>query len=36
MERLGMVYDQAGDFDHPNLPAGHALQRHVLYRKQRP
>ena len=36
MERLGMVYDPAGDFDHPNLPAGHALQRHVLYRKQRP
>jgi len=36
MERLGMVYDPAGDFDHPNLPAGHTLQRHVLYRKQRP
>ena len=36
MERLGMVYDPAGDFDHPNLPAGHLLQRHVLYRKQRP
>jgi len=36
MERLGMVHDPAGDFDHPSLPAGHALQRHVLYRKPRP
>ncbi|WP_227470715.1 GNAT family N-acetyltransferase [Massilia sp. YMA4] len=32
MERLGMVRDVAGDFDHPALPAGHALARHVLYR----
>jgi len=30
MERLGMRYD--GTFDHPALPAGHALRRHVLYR----
>jgi RimJ/RimL family protein N-acetyltransferase len=36
MERLGMVYDPADDFDHPNLPAGHVLQRHALYRKRRP
>ena len=36
MERLGMAYDPVGDFDHPNLPAGHALERHVLYRKRRP
>lgn len=35
MERLGMVHDTEGDFDHPNLPAGHPLQRHVLYRKKR-
>lgn len=33
MERLGFTHDAAGDFDHPALPAGHALQRHVLYRK---
>jgi ribosomal-protein-alanine N-acetyltransferase len=35
MERLGMIYDPEGDFDHPNLPVGHPLQRHVLYRKRR-
>lgn len=32
MERLGMTRDPAEDFDHPALPAGHRLQRHVLYR----
>lgn len=32
MVRLGMVHDPAGDFDHPALPAGHRLARHVLYR----
>ena len=32
MERLGMLHDPAGDFDHPLLPEGHALRRHVLYR----
>jgi RimJ/RimL family protein N-acetyltransferase len=32
MERLGMRHDPAGDFDHPGLPDGHALRRHVLYR----
>jgi RimJ/RimL family protein N-acetyltransferase len=36
MEKLGMVHDPAADFDHPNLPVGHALRRHVLYRLQRP
>jgi RimJ/RimL family protein N-acetyltransferase len=36
MERLGMSQDPADDFDHPSLPVGHALQRHVLYRKARP
>lgn len=30
MERLGMRAD--GDFDHPRLPEGHALRRHLLYR----
>ncbi len=33
MERLGMTHDPAEDFDHPMMPAGHALQRHVLYRR---
>ncbi len=32
MERIGMTRAEADDFDHPKLPAGHALQRHVLYR----
>jgi RimJ/RimL family protein N-acetyltransferase len=32
MERIGMTRDRSGDFDHPRLPAGHALRRHVLYR----
>jgi RimJ/RimL family protein N-acetyltransferase len=33
MERLGMSY--AGEFDHPKLPEGHRLRRHVLYRLSR-
>lgn len=32
MERLGMRRDEAGDFEHPSLPEGHRLRRHVLYR----
>src|SRR6185436_18159408 len=36
MERLGFRHDQAGDFEHPLLPEGHALRRHVLYRLQAP
>jgi RimJ/RimL family protein N-acetyltransferase len=35
MERLGMTRDPADDFDHPRLPAGHPLRRHVLYRLRR-
>jgi hypothetical protein len=35
MERLGMVHNPADDFDHPLLPAGHPLRRHVLYRMTR-
>jgi len=35
MEKLGMQHDPADDFDHPKLPHGHALQRHVLYRIDR-
>jgi RimJ/RimL family protein N-acetyltransferase len=36
MERIGMTHDAAGDFDHPVLPEGHRLRRHVLYRIARP
>ena len=32
MEKLGMVCDPADDFEHPRLPEGHPLRRHVLYR----
>lgn len=32
MEKIGMHYDQQGDFDHPNIPEGHVLKRCVLYR----
>jgi ribosomal-protein-alanine N-acetyltransferase len=32
MERLGMTHDAAGDFDHPRVPEGSPLRRHVLYR----
>jgi RimJ/RimL family protein N-acetyltransferase len=32
MEKLGMTRDPAEDFDHPLLPEGHPLRRHVLYR----
>ena len=32
MQKLGMLHDPADDFDHPSLPEGHRLRRHVLYR----
>ena len=32
MQRLGMMHSPADDFDHPLVPAGHRLLRHVLYR----
>ncbi|MES1239233.1 MAG: GNAT family N-acetyltransferase, partial [Chloroflexota bacterium] len=35
MERLGMTHDPADDFDHPRLPEGHRLRRHLLYRLPR-
>ena len=35
MQRLGMTRDPADDFDHPRLPEGHPLRRHVLYRLRR-
>jgi RimJ/RimL family protein N-acetyltransferase len=36
MDRIGLSYDPAGDFDHPSLAADHPLLRHVLYRMKRP
>jgi RimJ/RimL family protein N-acetyltransferase len=35
MEKLGMTHDPSNDFDHPNVPDGHPLRRHVLYRLAR-
>jgi len=35
MTRLGMTHAEADDFDHPLLPPGHPLRRHVLYRLPR-
>jgi ribosomal-protein-alanine N-acetyltransferase len=36
MEKIGMVHDPSSDFDHPRLPEGHLLRRHVLYRLSAP
>jgi RimJ/RimL family protein N-acetyltransferase len=35
MQKLGMTRDPREDFDHPSIPVGHPLQRHVLYRLKR-
>ncbi len=35
MEKLGMTRDPADDFDHPRVPDGSPLRRHVLYRLRR-
>jgi RimJ/RimL family protein N-acetyltransferase len=32
MKKIGMTHDPKDDFDHPRLPVGHTLRRHVLYR----
>jgi RimJ/RimL family protein N-acetyltransferase len=36
MERLGMTRDPADDFEHPEVPVGHPIRPHVLYRLRRP
>jgi len=36
MEGIGMTHDPTDDFDHPRLPRGHRLERHVLYRISSP
>jgi RimJ/RimL family protein N-acetyltransferase len=35
MQRLGMTRTERDDFDHPLVPDGHRLKRHVLYRLAR-
>ena len=32
MESIGMVRDATSDFEHPNVPIGHHLRPHILYR----
>jgi RimJ/RimL family protein N-acetyltransferase len=32
MEKIGMSHHLDDDFEHPGLPVGHPLRRHVLYR----
>ncbi len=32
MEKIGMTHSPSDDFDHPLLPEGHPLRRHVFYR----
>lgn len=36
MEKIGMIRDPDGDFDHPALKPGHPLRPHILYRIKRP
>jgi ribosomal-protein-alanine N-acetyltransferase len=36
MEKLGMVRDPSADFDHPKLPPGDRLRRHMVWRMPRP
>jgi RimJ/RimL family protein N-acetyltransferase len=36
MGRIGMTRDMDGDFDHPGVPEGSRLRRHVLYRISAP
>ena len=36
MEKIGMTRDAVDDFEHPNLPLGHPLRLHVLYRLRNP
>jgi ribosomal-protein-alanine N-acetyltransferase len=36
MERIGMTREPDDDFNHPGLPLGHPLSRHVLYRLRAP
>jgi RimJ/RimL family protein N-acetyltransferase len=36
MEKIGMTHSVNDDFDHPLLPEGHPLRRHVFYRIGRP
>jgi RimJ/RimL family protein N-acetyltransferase len=36
MEKIGMTRDPQADFDHPLIPVGSRVRRHVLYRLKNP
>lgn len=36
MEKLGMTRSPEDDFEHPGMPVGHELRKHVLYRLRGP
>lgn len=36
MEKIGLTHDPTADFEHPNVPEGHRIRPHVVYRGQRP
>lgn len=36
MEKIGLSHDPSDDFEHPNVPVGHRIRPHVVYRGQRP
>lgn len=36
MEKIGLAHNPVDDFDHPRIPEGHPLRRHVLYRRPEP
>ena len=36
MEKIGMIRDPDGDFDHPGIAEGNPVRPHVLYRISRP
>ena len=36
MERIGMSRDPAGDFEHPAVPVGNPVRRHITYVIRRP
>lgn len=35
MEKIGMKYSPIDTFEHPNIPEGHPLKKHVLYRMEK-
>ncbi len=36
MEKIGMTHDPRGNFQHPDVPSGHKVRPHVLYRIANP